>query len=462
MKKLVLFGAGVYAKMYKSLLDYLNIPFDYYTDNDSSKYGLFLYGKEVIDPNTLPLLDCNVIISCSHGEAIKEQLKGMGILDRLISLEDICEIFKERISEKTMKYKNMKQQKTVLVDMYEGIGWGGTEMWAASVAKGLLKRGYPVALLGSQEQESLSKEYEDMVERFSCENTIEQMVSYMLDRLPFVLLNNFSGCAYLAAVMLKMQYPKQVEIIDVIHNDNISLFNSHMVFREWVNGFICVSDKIRNSIISLYHIEEEKVFFKEQPILSEKDFQRKYIKEGPLRIGYAARLVKQQKRADLFPTLIDMLEKYQMPYLLEIAGEGECKCLIEEYISKNYLEDRVKVLGRIPKEDMPQFWKKQDVYLNFSEYEGTSLSMLEAMSFACVPVVTDVSGVSEFITNEYNGCVCHVGDLDSIAKEMYRLGSHRELLSEYGGLCQNIIQTRCNPDDYMEYIDRVIQRVSND
>lgn len=53
MKKLVLFGAGVYAKMYKSLLDYLEMSFDYFTDNDSTKFGTVLYGKPVISPESL-------------------------------------------------------------------------------------------------------------------------------------------------------------------------------------------------------------------------------------------------------------------------------------------------------------------------------------------------------------------------------------------------------------------------
>lgn len=49
---------------------------------------------------------------------------------------------------------------------------------------------------------------------------------------------------------------------------------------------------------------------------------------------------------------------------------------------------------------MDAFWKGQDVFVNVSEYEGTSLSMLEAMGYGCVPVVTDVSGAREFIAQE--------------------------------------------------------------
>lgn len=33
MDILILFGAGVYAKKYKALLDYLDMEFNYFTDN---------------------------------------------------------------------------------------------------------------------------------------------------------------------------------------------------------------------------------------------------------------------------------------------------------------------------------------------------------------------------------------------------------------------------------------------
>ena len=461
MKKLVLFGAGVYAKMYKSLLDYLGMSFDYFTDNDRTKFGTVLYGKPVISPESLVSLDCNIIISCSHGEQIKKQLADMGIFDKLIGLEDICDQFKMKIENTPILGTSVAEDKlSVIVDMYEGIGWGGTEMWAASVAEGLCDNGYPVELFGSREQLALDEKYECMVERFPTEGTIECMVNKMRESLPFVLLNNFSGCAYLASVMLKMQYPDMVHIINVIHNDNRSLFQAHMMFGEWADRVICVSDKIRKTMISDYGLDESKVYFKEQPIEIETGFSRLYDSfVRPLRMGYAARLVKQQKRADLFPEIISKLEALTQNYQIEIAGDGEYFSVIREFVQNNKLEERVILKGRIDKGKMSDFWKRQDVYLNFSEYEGTSLSMLEAMSYACVPVVTDVSGVSEFVEAGKNGYICEVGDLDGICKAICHLESHRDLLESYGEICKSEIASRCKKEDYIKFVQAIIDDV---
>lgn len=150
----------------------------------------------------------------------------------------------------------------------------------------------------------------------------------------------------------------------------------------------------------IYDFDLNLYYFKEQPVTLDNSWERKYNKSGSLRIGYAARLVRQQKRADLITDLIGRLENKGLNYFMQIAGEGECLPMIERYLKETKIPNKVQLLGRLPKSEMDSFWKGQDVFVNVSEYEGTSLSMLEAMGYGCVPVVTDVSGAGEFIEQE--------------------------------------------------------------
>lgn len=89
------------------------------------------------------------------------------------------------------------------------------------------------------------------------------------------------------------------------------------------------------------------------------------------------------------------------------------------------MEDRVHILGWISPTDMAGFWAKQDIYLNVSESEGMSLSMLEAMACGCVPVVTDVSGVDDVIHNGENGFVVPVDRLIEIADKIEAINNDR-------------------------------------
>ena len=89
--------------------------------------------------------------------------------------------------------------------------------------------------------------------------------------------------------------------------------------------------------------------------------------------------------------------------------------------------------------------------MNVSEYEGTSLSMLEAMFYGCVPVVTDVSGAREFIADGKNGYICPIGDLPGISERIKSLATDRETLKNFGMKCYRMIQEKCNPDRYISY-----------
>lgn len=451
----ILFGAGVYAKKFKAILDYLNIDFQYFTDNDKGKWGTILYGRPVIPPDELSGMDCNIIISCTHEEAIRKQLRAMNLAGQVIGLHVLYSKIKKRIDYDATEAKVKcidSDDTTILVDIFEGIGWGGTEMWAARLGYGLWSSHQKVYLLGGMEQPSLDVKFEKLTIRISPEETIKQMVAIMESQLPFVLINNFTGCAFIAAAILKEKYPDMVKIISVIHNDNKSLFDSYLMMDKYMDSIFCVSNEIKENILKQYNYNPGSIFYKEQPIWIRPNWKREYSQNGStLKIGYAARLVKQQKRADLLTDLIKCLEEKKVDYILNIAGEGECESIIRKYIAEHDLKGQVNLLGRIPNDRMDSFWEEQDVFVNISEYEGTSLSMLEAMGFGCVPVVTDVSGVKEFIIPDKNGYIHRVGDIEGIADSILDLSHKRDKLKDFGLACSEIIKEKCNPDNYINY-----------
>lgn len=449
---LILFGAGVYAKKYKALLEYLHLDFDYFTDNDSSKWGTELYDKPVIAPSELiRFTNFKIIISSTHELSIRKQLSEMGLADSIIGLDELYDLCEQHMTEVQSVNSVIHEDETVIVDMYEGIGWGGSELWAANLAYGLNKVGKQAMLLGGTEQPLLDEPYEALTIRIAEQETIMHMVDLFERNLPCVFVNNFAGCAFMAAVIVKKKYPDLIKIVSVIHNDNKSLFDAHMMLAKYIDKVFCVSNQIRKHMQELYDFENERYYFKEQPIEMESFVKTEEKISNTLRIGYAARLVRQQKRADLLVDLISSFEQKNFDYLFKIAGEGECVDIIAEYVARNHLQDKIQLLGRLPKSKMNEFWKTQDVFVNVSEYEGTSLSMLEAMSFGCVPVVTDVSGAREFIEEGENGYICDVGDIEGIAECVAELAENRDRLKIYGEKSRNVILERCNSKDYIDY-----------
>ena len=125
---MILFGAGVYAKKYKALLEYLHMDFDYFTDNDSSKWGTVLYGKPIISPYEVSQFsDRKIIISSTHEAAIREQLAGMGLSECIMDLNELYTMCEKQMDSSKDNLIRIHEQDTVVVDMYEGIGWGGSK-----------------------------------------------------------------------------------------------------------------------------------------------------------------------------------------------------------------------------------------------------------------------------------------------------------------------------------------------
>lgn len=54
---------------------------------------------------------------------------------------------------------------------------------------------------------------------------------------------------------------------------------------------------------------------------------------------------------------------------------------------------------------MINFCQEQDLFLNFSDSEGNSMSKVEAMACRSIPVVTNISGVRDSIVNDKNGFI---------------------------------------------------------
>ena len=216
-----------------------------------------------------------------------------------------------------------------------------------------------------------------------------------------------------------------MKIVSVLLNDVESLYREQQVWDYSIDRYLCISSRIKNNLIDSYSIQEQKVFYRIPFVERKKITERRYTVENnaALAIAYPCRLVRGQKRADLLPQFIDKLEERKINYVLNIVGDGTCEEEIRGYVEQNCLNNKVFMWGKLSREELFCFLNKQDIYLNFSEYEGMSLAMLEAMARGCVPVVTNVSGVADVVISRENGFISEIGDLDDMADNILFLRS---------------------------------------
>jgi glycosyltransferase involved in cell wall biosynthesis len=146
---------------------------------------------------------------------------------------------------------------------------------------------------------------------------------------------------------------------------------------------------------------------------------------GPLRVVYLGGLVREQKRAqDLVPLARELVAR-GVDFEFHVAGDGAARAEVVDGL-RAAAGPRAVYHGRISVWDVPTFLADKHVFVQTSEYEGTSLSLLEAMGQGVVPVVTDVaSGVPDLIRQGAEGWRVPIGDVAAMADRVSRLAGDR-------------------------------------
>ncbi len=104
---------------------------------------------------------------------------------------------------------------------------------------------------------------------------------------------------------------------------------------------------------------------------------------------------------------------------LLLVGDGDQKPDIEQLVDELNLTQAVVFTGF--QTDTRKFMSMIDVYILSSFSEGTSMTLLEAMSFATCCVVTAVGGNIELIQNDINGIVVESDNTPQLSKALLRL-----------------------------------------
>lgn len=120
---------------------------------------------------------------------------------------------------------------------------------------------------------------------------------------------------------------------------------------------------------------------------------------------YTGRLTYNKGALLLVHAWKQIREKHDGIHLLLIGpGTGSHRSCEEElrtYLREHRLEDSVSITGEVP--DVTKYLQASDIFVFPSEYEGFSLSLLEALACSLPTIVTRVGSAPEVVINKFNG-----------------------------------------------------------
>ena len=119
-----------------------------------------------------------------------------------------------------------------------------------------------------------------------------------------------------------------------------------------------------------------------------------------------------------FLVAIALLLKAQPDVRVLLGGSGSEEGRLREMVSRLGLEDVVLFLGSIAPPRMAEYLVTSDLYVSNSLSDGSSLSLLEAMSCGLPVVVSDVPANLEWVTHGVNGFVVPRDDDAELSKAL--------------------------------------------
>jgi len=113
-----------------------------------------------------------------------------------------------------------------------------------------------------------------------------------------------------------------------------------------------------------------------------------------------------------------------------IIGDGPERDTLEKLVLELGIQASVVFTGFIV--EPQKFIAAFDTFLLPSLSEGTSMTLLESMSYRCPSIVTNVGGNPEIVVNEETGIVIENEDEQALSASMLRLMADKTLRAKFG------------------------------
>jgi glycosyltransferase involved in cell wall biosynthesis len=139
---------------------------------------------------------------------------------------------------------------------------------------------------------------------------------------------------------------------------------------------------------------------------------------------------------------IPMVLKEEPDTKFLIAGEGSEKEVLEREAKDLNIHSYIDFLGRVPHEEMPNLLARASIYVSTSLYDGTSVSLLEALAAGAFPVVTDIPSNREWIANAENGFLVPISNESILAKKIVEAIRNKELLVQANERNRELIEQK--------------------
>ena len=192
------------------------------------------------------------------------------------------------------------------------------------------------------------------------------------------------------------------------------------------NLIIAVSKAVRDYLIKEKLAQGERIVIIPNGIATGGKWK---VESGKLRsrnyanqiIGTVGSLNKMKGQEYLVTAMTEVIKSYPHA-MLEIVGEGEERENHKSQITNLKLERHITLLGK--RDDVEKIMSRWSVFVLPSIAETFGITILEAYATGVPVVASNISGISDLVTNKKTGILVEAGDSAAIASNIIKLLDH--------------------------------------
>lgn len=386
---------------------------------------------------------------------------------------------------------------------------GGSEKYYFELGELLKQHGHEVAYFSMKDEKNIKTENKEyFVPKFDLNNSSklkaldviynkenEKIMEKALDEFKpdVVHLNNFQR--QLSASIIKPIKKRNIPIVFTAHDVQAICPAITMMDNDKNPCELCMKGKYINCIkkscnkgsklksalgaIEGYYYRNHKIYTdKIDYIITPSEFYRtKFIEDGinPNKIqaihnsiemndynvetkddGYALYFGRLSKEKGIL-NLINAFAKCNKGNLY-IAGEGPEKENIEKIIKENKLEDRVKLLGFLDKEQMTDVTRKcKFVVVPSIWYENCPYSVLETLAIGKPIIGSNMGGIPELVIDNENGFIYNT--VDELTEKMNVLFENEDLVKQFSKKSKELAKQNYDREVYYNKLKQIYDKV---
>jgi glycosyltransferase involved in cell wall biosynthesis len=221
---------------------------------------------------------------------------------------------------------------------------------------------------------------------------------------------------------------------------------------------VAVSSDMRNKLVSNEKVPPDKIRVIHNGTETDFPVHLPHHRKDLFVIGSAGRFfpVKDYR---LMVEIAMEINKTGSATRFELAGDGPERGLILGLIRKYHLEEKFILRGYM--ENMAEFYRGIDLYINTSLHEGLPMGVLEAMAHGIPVIVPDTGGMSEIITNGVEGYKINGRDPKLFAEKCREIMNNKPMYDRMAGesrerIVKNFSYERMADEYYNIYRDSAV------